>query len=56
MLLASFVGFGYFSVPSRQEIGWDGRLRNDLFCVEWHAEPYSIRTLAVSAHPTRFPA
>jgi len=27
-----------FSVPS-QEIGWEERLRNDLFCVEWDVKP-----------------
>jgi len=23
----------------RQEIGWEGRLRNDLFCVKWDVKP-----------------
>ena len=32
VLLVSVVGFG-FSVPS-QEIGWEERLRNYLFCVD----------------------
>jgi len=31
-----------FSAPS-QEIGWEGRLRNDPFCVEWDVEPCSVR-------------
>jgi len=26
------------SVP-RQEIGWEERLQNDLFCVEWDVKP-----------------
>ena len=30
-----------FSVPS-QEIGWEERLRNDLFFVEWDVKPYSV--------------
>ena len=30
-----------YSVPS-QEIGWEERLRNDLFCVEWDVKPCSI--------------
>jgi len=30
-----------FSVPS-QEIGWEERLRSDLFCVEWDVKPCSI--------------
>jgi len=29
-----------FLVPS-QTIGWEERLRNDLFCVEWDVKPYS---------------
>ena len=29
----SCVGFSFFS--THQEIGWEGRLHNDLFCVEW---------------------
>jgi len=28
-----------FFLPS-QEIGWEERLRNDLFCVEWDVEPH----------------
>ena len=32
-----------FSVPS-QEIGWDERLRSDLFCVEWDVKLYSAAT------------
>jgi len=31
-----------FSVPS-QEIGWEERLRNYLFCVEWDVKPYSVQ-------------
>jgi len=30
-----------FSVPS-QEIGWEERLQNDLFFVEWDVKPYSV--------------
>jgi len=43
MLSASFVCFFFvfFSVPS-QEIGWEERLRNDLFCVEWDVRPCSM--------------
>ena len=26
-----------------QEIGWEERLRNDLFCVEWDVKPYSVQ-------------
>jgi len=31
-----------FSVLS-QEIGWEERLRNDLFCVECDVKPYSVQ-------------
>jgi len=31
-----------FSVPS-QEIGWEERLRHDLFCVEWDVKPYPVQ-------------
>jgi len=35
VLLAFVVlSFVFFLVPS-QEIGWEERLRNDIFCVEW---------------------
>ena len=39
-VLLVFFGGGV-SVPSR-EIGWEERLRDDLFCVEWDVKPYSI--------------
>jgi len=28
-----------FSTLLHQEIGWEERLRNDLFCVEWDIKP-----------------
>ena len=31
------VGFSFFSTS--QEIGWEERLQNDLFCVKWDAKP-----------------
>ena len=34
-----------FSVPS-QETGWEERLRNDIFCVEWDVKPCSIMSLS----------
>jgi len=37
-MLVSFVGFWFFSVPG-QEIGWEERLQNDLFCVELDVKP-----------------
>jgi len=33
-----------FSVPN-QDIGWEERLRSDLFCVEWDVNPCSILCL-----------
>jgi len=39
LVLFAFVVFGLvFSVLS-QEIGWEERLRSDLFCVEWDVRP-----------------
>ena len=35
----------FFSVPS-QEIGWEERLGNDLFCVEWDVKPCSVHPFA----------
>ena len=31
-----------FSVPC-QELGWEERLRSDLFCVEWDVKPCSVQ-------------
>jgi len=36
-----------FSVPS-QEIGWEERFQNDLFCVEWDVKPCSIHPCTAS--------
>jgi len=41
VLLAFVVLCLVSSVPS-QEIGWEQRLRNDLFYAEWDVKPYSI--------------
>jgi len=41
MLLVFFCWASVFSVP-RQEIGWEERLRNDLFCVEWDVKSCSV--------------
>jgi len=38
MLFASIV-LGFVSSVLSQEIGWEKRLRNDLFCIEWDATP-----------------
>jgi len=35
LVLFALVLLGLVSSVLRQEIGWEERLRNDLFCVEW---------------------
>jgi len=35
-VLFAFVLLDLVSLVPRQEIGWEERLRNDLFCVEWY--------------------
>jgi len=38
-MLLAFVVLGLvISIPS-QEIGWEERLQNDLFCIEWDIKP-----------------
>jgi len=37
--LLAFVVLGWISSVLSQEIGWQERLRNDLFCVEWDVKP-----------------
>jgi len=39
LVLFAFVMLGLVSSVLCQEIGWDKRLRNDLFCVEWDIKP-----------------
>ena len=42
-VFSNFILLGLvFSVLS-QEIGWEERLRNDLFCVECDVKPYSVQ-------------
>jgi len=38
-VLFAFVVLHLVSSVLSQEIGWDERLRNDLFCVEWGVKP-----------------
>ena len=38
-VLYAFVVLGLVSSVLRQEIGWEERLRNDLFCVEMDVKP-----------------
>ena len=37
--LLAFVALGLVSSLLSQEIGWEERLQNDLFCVEWDVKP-----------------
>jgi len=37
--LFAFVVLGLLSSVLCQETGWEERLRNDLFCVEWDVKP-----------------
>jgi len=39
IVLLAFVVLGLISSVLGQEIGWEERLRNDLFCVEWDVKP-----------------
>jgi len=38
-MLLAFVLLGLVSSVPSQEIGWEERLVNDLFCVEWDVQP-----------------
>jgi len=38
-LLLAFDVLGLVSLVPNQEIGWEERLRSDLFCVEWDIKP-----------------
>jgi len=40
--LSMLVSLGLFFSVLSQDIGWEERLRNDLFCVEWNVKPYSF--------------
>jgi len=39
LVLLAFVVLGLVSSVLGQEIGWEDRLQNDLFCVEWDVKP-----------------
>ena len=41
-ILSKLVLLGLVFVEPCQEIGWEERLQNDLFCVEWDVKPYLI--------------
>jgi len=55
-VFSNFVLLGLVFLVPRQEIGWEERLRNDLFCVEWDAKPYSVvtRSCVVFFHRSAF--
>ena len=39
LVLFAFVVLGLVSTVLTREIGWEERLRNGLFCVEWDVKP-----------------
>jgi len=39
LVLFAFVVLGLVSSVLSQEIDWEERIRNDLFCVEWDVKP-----------------
>ena len=41
-ILSKLVLLGLVFLEPCQEIGWEERLQNDLFCVEWDVKPYLI--------------
>jgi len=40
--MSVFVVLGLVSSVLSQQIGWENCLRNDLFCVKWDANAYSL--------------
>ena len=42
-MFSSFVLLGLVLSALSQDIGWEERLRNDLFYVEWDVKPYSVQ-------------
>jgi len=40
-----FVLLDLVSPVQCQQIGWEERLRNDLFCVEWDVKPWSSQSI-----------
>jgi len=49
LVLFSFVVLGLVSSVLGQEIGWEDRFRNDLFCIEWDITPCSINRYEISS-------
>ena len=39
LVLLAFVVLGLVASILSQKIGWEDRLRNDIFCVEWDVKP-----------------
>jgi len=46
-VLFAFVALGSLSFVLSQKIGWEERLRNDLFYAKWDVTRYSILKLAI---------
>ena len=42
LVLFTFIVLRFIFSVLHQEIGWEERLRNDLFCVDWAVKPYSV--------------
>ena len=43
LVLLTFVVLGLVSSILSQKIGWEERLQNDLYCVEWDVKPKLIQ-------------
>jgi len=48
-----FVVLGLVSSVLRQEVSWEERLRNYLFCVEWDIKP-ELSQLTLQCRPANF--
>jgi len=48
--LLAFVVLGLVSSVPSQEISWEERHWNDLFCVEWDAKPELNQSIPLQAH------
>jgi len=43
LVFSNFVLLGLVFSAQSQELGWEERLRSDLFCVEWDVKPCSVQ-------------
>jgi len=49
-VLLAFVVLSLVSSVTSQVIGWEERLQNDLFCVEWDVKPYLSNQLLTNSY------